>query len=149
MSKFRIEGLSDINKVLSALPKSVARPTLIRFGKKRLEPMRDAAKANAPVDEGQLRDEIIISTRQKTQNRRSKARLDRAAVEIAMGPSTEVDKKAVPQEFGFRDVPPKGFMRHAWDGHAPALLDNLAKDLGEAVDATAKRHAKRMAKKGI
>ncbi len=49
MSKPRIEGLSAINDVLRSLPRATGKATLTRFGKKRLEPMRDSAKANAPV----------------------------------------------------------------------------------------------------
>ena len=146
--KFRVEGLKDINKALGALPKATGKATLVRFGKKRLEPMRDAAKANAPVQEGELRDSIIVGTRQGTPGQRRKRFADKAAVEVYMGPSADGYPQALPQEVGSINNPPSGYMRRAWDANAPALLDNLAGDLGSAVDASTRRHAKKLARRG-
>lgn len=39
-------------------------------------------------------------------------------------------------------------MRKAWDQHNQGLLTDLASDLGQAVDKTARRYAKRQARKG-
>jgi len=166
MTKTRVEGLSDINDVLRHLPRALGKATLTRFGKKRLEPMRDAAKAKAPRSEKhrqrkskktgevakRLADSIIISGKQGTPGQRRRRSADKSTVEIYMGPSQDVGQKAVPEEFGSINNPPHGYMRGAWDEHAQSLLDNLAKDLGAAVDGAAKRFTKRaeklMAKSG-
>jgi hypothetical protein len=148
MSKTRIEGLSDINKVLGQLPKHVGKAALVRFGKQRLEPMRETAKASAPVDAGDLRDSIIVGTRQGSPGQRRKRFENKAAVEVYMGPSADGYPQAVPQEFGSIKNQAHGYMRKAWDEHNPSLLTNLASDLGGAVDAAAKRLAKRQARKG-
>jgi HK97 gp10 family phage protein len=145
-AKFRIEGLSDIASTLRALPNATSKATLTRFAKKRLEPMRAAASQNAPEDTGELQEQIIVSTRQGKASERKKRLAKVGGVEVAMGPTTDVAEKAIPQEFGFRDVPPKGFMRRAWDQHHGALIDNLAADLGKEVDSTVKRRAKRLAR---
>lgn len=146
MSKFRIEGLSDINNVLGKLPRATAKATLVRFGKKRLEPMRDTAKAGAPKRTGELAEKIVIGTRQRTGRKTRFA--DKAAVEVYMGPTSDVGEKAVPEEFGSINNPPHGFMRKAWDQHSGELLTDLAKDLGDEVAATARRYAAKQARKG-
>lgn len=151
MSRFtrsRVEGLSDINKAFGELPRHIGKATLVRFGKKRLEPMKDTAKASAPVEEGELRDSIIVGTRQGSPGQRRKKFADKAAVEIYMGPTADGYPQAVPQEMGSVNNPPAGYMRKAWDQHSPNLLNGLAEDLGGAVAAAAKRVAKRRARKG-
>lgn len=148
MSRTRIEGLSAINNVLRSLPRATGKATLTRFGKKRLEPMRDTAKAKAPVDEGELRDSIIVSTRQGTHGQRKKRFADKAAVEIYMGPSHDQHGHAVAREFGSIHNPPDGYMRGAWDQHNQALLTDIAADLGAAVDGAARRRARKLARRG-
>ena len=145
---YKISGLSEIQKALADLPSHVGKANLTRFGKKRLEPMKEAARANAPVDEGQLQESIAVGTRQGSPGQRRKRFADKAAVEVFMGPTADGYPQAVPQEMGSVNNAPVGYMRKAWDQHSQALLDNLAKDLGDAVDKAAKRHARRQARKG-
>lgn len=147
MSRRHVEGLSDINKVLKALPQGTAKATLVRFGKKRLQPMAEVAKQNAPVAEGDLRDSIRVGTQQGTPGQRKKRFADKAAVEVYMGPDASGYPQALPQEMGSINNPPAGYMRKAWDGGAEALLDGLAEDLGAEVDRTAKRHARKLARR--
>lgn len=160
MSKVRVEGLSAINNVLRQLPKGTGKATLVRVGKKRLEPMRDAARANAPVGDEpanekhvRLSANIEISTRQssareKEATRRQRRFADKSAVEVYMGPISHKGLgHAIPQEFGSIHNRPTGYMRRAWDEHHEELLTDIAKDLGDAVDASAKRHARKMARK--
>ncbi|WP_311267454.1 HK97 gp10 family phage protein [Sphingobium sp. WCS2017Hpa-17] len=148
MSKTRIEGLSAINNVLRSLPRATGKAALTRFGKKRLEPMRDTAKAGAPVGEGELRDSIAISTRQGTHGQRKKRFADKAVVEVYMGPDQTQHGHAVAREFGSIKNPPDGYMRKAWDAHNQELLTDLAADLGAAVDGAARRHARKTARRG-
>ncbi|MGE4321928.1 MAG: hypothetical protein AB7E60_02740 [Sphingobium sp.] len=148
MSRTRIEGLREINDVLRSLPRATGKATLTRFGRKRLEPMRDTAKAKAPVGEGELRDSLIISTRQGTHGQRKRRFADKAAVEVYMGPSHDQHGHAIPQEMGSINNPPAGYMRGAWDEHNGALLTDIAKDLGAAVDGAARRRARKLARKG-
>ncbi|PHP21371.1 hypothetical protein CG471_02030 [Sphingobium sp. IP1] len=142
----KITGLREINEVLRSLPRGTGKAALTRFGKKRLEPMRDAAKAKAPKDSGELADSIIISTRQGSPGQRKRRFQDKAAVEVYMGPSKDQHGHAVPQEFGSINNPPAGYMRGAWDEHSDALLTNLAEDLGAEVNATAARHRRKLAR---
>lgn len=145
----KVEGLSDLSKALHDLPNALGKGTLVRFGKKRLEPMRDTAKAKAPKDKGDLSDSIIVGTKQGRSGNTKKTRgIDRAAVEIFMGPSEDGYPQAVPEEFGSVNNKPNGYMRGAWDEHNGDLLTNIQADLGSAIDKTAKRLARRQARRG-
>lgn len=146
MAKSRIEGLSGINAVLRSLPRATGKATLTRSGKKRLEPMRDSAKAAAPRESGELADSIIVSTRQGTHGQRKARFANKAAVEVYMGPSHDQHGHAIPQEFGSIHNPPAGYMRKAWDQHNEGLLTDIAADLGEAVDGAARRRARKLAR---
>ncbi len=146
-SRIRVEGLSDINRVLGQLPRATGKAALTRFGKKRLEPMRDTAKAKAPRAEGDLANSIIVGTRQGTPGQRRRKFADKSVVEVAMGPTADGYPQAVPQEFGSPNNAPVGYMRGAWDQHSGELLTNIAADLGAAVNASAKRHARKQARK--
>lgn len=148
ITRSRVDGLSDVNKVLGELPRHVGKATLVRFGKARLQPMKATAKANAPEDEGDLKESIDVGTKQGSPGQRRRRFEDKAAVEVYMGPTEKGYPQAVPQEMGSVNNPPAGYMRKAWDQHHQALLTNLAGDLGGAVDQAAKRLAKRRARKG-
>jgi hypothetical protein len=143
-----IEGLKDVNAALGALPRATGKAALVRVGKRRLQPMADEAKRLAPVDKGDLRDSIEVSTRHGTTSQRRAALVDKAAVEIAMGPTAEGYPEAVPQEFGFYDEPGTPYMRPAWDRGANKLLVGIAQDLGSEVAKAAKRHARKLARRG-
>lgn len=148
VTRSRVDGLSDINKVLGELPKGLGKATLVRFGKARLQPMKETAKANAPEDEGDLKESMHVGTQQGSPGQRRRRFEDKAAVEVYMGPTADGYPQAVPQEMGSINNPPVGYMRKAWDQHHQGLLTGLASDLGQAVDKTAKRYAKRQARKG-
>ncbi|WP_404713193.1 hypothetical protein [Sphingomonas sp. MMS24-J13] len=148
MSKFRIEGLSDVNAALANLPRGLGKAALVRVGKRRLQPMADAAKAKAPRQSGALQESIIVGTQQGSPGQRRKRFADKSAVEVYMGPTADGYPQALPEEFGSPNNPPHGYMRGAWENGARALLDGIAADLGQEVDAAAKRYARKLARKG-
>jgi hypothetical protein len=148
-SGVKVDGLKDIERVMNQLPKALGKGALTRVGKRRLEPMRDSAKARAPEDEGKLKASIIVSTQQGRGGSSKKTRgIDRAAVEVFMGPSEDGYPQAVPQEMGSPHNAPQGYMRGAWDEHNGGLLTGIQSDLSDEVDRTAKRFAKRQARRG-
>ena len=147
-TRTRVEGLKACNATLGQLPRHIGKATLTRFGKARLQPMADTAQAKAPEDEGKLKRSIIVGTKQGSPGQRRKRFADKATVEIYMGPTEEGYPQALPQEFGGPNNAPQGYMRGAWDEHSGELLPGIAEDLGGALDAAAKRHAKRQARKG-
>lgn len=56
--KVNITGMKELDAVLKTLPRRVGRAALVRAGLDALEPMARAARANAPFDEGELRESI-------------------------------------------------------------------------------------------
>lgn len=69
----RIEGLEEVDRALADLGQRLGKATLERALRKAAKPMLDAAKQNAPVDEGDLKQSLAIS------NRLKKAEAGRAA----------------------------------------------------------------------
>lgn len=147
-TRVRVEGLKHIEEALAELPKSLGKAALVRVAKRRLQPMADAARARAPEDSGKLRQSIIVGTKQGAKRKPRSVQDEKAAVEVYMGPSRDGYPQALPQEFGSPNNPPRGYMRGAWDQEHDDLLTGIAKDLGTEVDKTAKRYAKRQARRG-
>lgn len=148
MIRSRVEGSADIMRALRELPKATGKATLVRVGKKRLEPMRDAAVDNAPEDEGDLKESLIISTRQGNKTARQKRNINTASAEIFMGPNEQGYPQAIPQEMGSTNNPPKGYMRKAWDEHHEALLEGIGEDISAEINTAAERLARKRARRG-
>lgn len=149
---FRIEGLKELADALGEMKLVAAKALMIRVGKRRLVPMRDSAKARVPVDKGDLKEGLIISTRQKSGRSgdsldgERKWRKGKEAVEVYVGVANEKGlSHAIPQEVGSIHNPPAGYMRGAWDQEHASLLDGIADDLGDEIERTAAR-ARRRAK---
>lgn len=62
-TKVAMAGLKDLEKSLGQLSKATARNTLKAVLRRAGQPMADAAKAKAPVDQGNLRDSITVSAK--------------------------------------------------------------------------------------
>lgn len=146
----RVDGLKDLEKMLTeTLPKSMGKAVLRRVGKKSLGGFIQAAKAGAPVRTGDLRDSVEVNTRlskrQARINRRA-AKDGKDAVQIFAGAS------ALPhahlQEFGSANNPAHPFMRPAWEAEKDGVLNYIVDELGKEIDKTARRYAKKLAKKG-
>lgn len=144
-----VEGLRELDKALSELPKSIAKNVLKRVAIKALQPMRDAARANAPVRTGDLRESINISTKlskRQAQLARRAFRMggDKSFVELYAGPS------ALPhahlQEFGSIRNRPQPFMRPAWDETKGQALKIVKSELWGEISKAAARVAKKKAK---
>ena len=143
----KLSGVRELDLALAEMKKSTARGVLKRVALKALQPVVDAAKAMAPVDDGQLRDSIVASDQLAGNAKRSAPKLARGerATGITVYAGTK-NRNGVPREFGSVRAPAHPFMRPAWDGNKGRLLDSVAKDLAEEIEKTAARAAKR--KKG-
>jgi HK97 gp10 family phage protein len=150
----RVEGLSELDRVLGELPKSVARNTLRRVGIKALQPVAEAARKLAPDDPEtggyDLRNSITVGTRLSRRQTRLSRRAVRAGeadkhfAEVHAGPGPL--PQAHLQEFGTVNHPPQPFMRPAWDSNKGAVLETVTRDLGGEIDKAAKRVAARKAR---
>ena len=134
----KIEGLKEIDEALGQLGKATGRNVMRRVALKRLEPMADAMRAKAPVDQTHLRDSITVTTKNPKRNRK------RSEVEAHAGPGRH--PQAHLQEFGTQHHGPQPFARPAWDGGKDALLDGIREDFWDEISKAAARQAKKTAR---
>jgi HK97 gp10 family phage protein len=142
----KIEGLKEVQAALHELPKATAKNVVRRIMKERLKPVAEAAQRLVPIDQGDLRDSIVVSTK-LTKRQRGKHKKDGPDdIEMFAGPNA--DPAAHLQEFGSRRHPAQPFMRPAWDGARQSLIENLAADFWREIEKAVARRARKMAKTG-
>lgn len=134
----RVEGLRDLDAALGQLPRATGKNVLRRVALARLEPMADAMRQKVPVDSGDLKDSVTVTTKNPKQNRKQ------STVEAHAGPGRH--PQAHLREFGGDRNPPAPYVRPAWDGGKNALLDGIKDDLWEAIEKAAQRVAKKAAR---
>lgn len=134
----KIDGLRDIDAALGKLGKTTGRNVLRRVGIARLEPMAEDMRAKAPVDAGDLKDSIAVSTKNPRRNRKQ------SMVEVHAGPGRHPQGHL--REFGGDRHPPQPFVRPAWDSGKDKLLDGIKDDLWAEIGKAAARQAKKAAK---
>lgn len=169
-TKFTVDGLSDLDKALGDLGKSLGRGVLRRVAVSSLQDMASQARSAAPNDPGtseSIAETIIVTTKrpkgEKSAAQRAFAQaraagLDagqaRSAAKAATGGETEVsafmgpnrDPKAVQQEFGNSRHGAQPFMRPAWDAKKGPVVDQIGSDLWREINKAAARAASRAAK---
>lgn len=137
--KFEVEGLSDLEEALKALPLATAKAVLRRTLTKRAQVIADAGQALAPRLSGGLQESYTVGTklsrRQKSQHRKE------SDVEVFVGPTPHA--KSVQTEFGNAHQAPQPHLRPAWDGNVDKVLDGIAADLSQEIDKTVQRIARR------
>jgi HK97 gp10 family phage protein len=140
----RVDGLREIEAALHELPKATGKNVVTRVLKKRGEPIANTARANAPVDQGQLRDSIGVSTKLSKRQKRIHRKEGPDDIEVFVGAG------ALPQahmvEFGTDQMPAQPFMRPAWDKGKEAALEGIGQDLWAEIEKAATRMAKKAAK---
>lgn len=134
----KIEGLREVDAALGQLGKATGRNVMRRVAIKRLQPIADEMKANAPVDQSDLRDSIIVTTKNPKRNRKQ------SEVEAHAGPGRH--PQAHLQEFGTAHHAPQPFVRPAWDGGKDALLEGITDDFWTEIEKAAARQAKKAAR---
>lgn len=163
-----IEGLRELEQTLSELPKATARNVLRRVLTKRAQPIVDTAKQLVPVDSGQLRDSIAVSTKlgtkagksefaaamraglgteaavQAMRDARRAAQGQGSFAEVYVGPGRLPHAHMV--EFGTSKMAPRPYLRPAWDSHKEGILDGIREDLWAEILKSAARLARRRAR---
>lgn len=139
---FRVEGLADLDRALTELPKATARNVLLRTLKEQGQPIADAGEANAPRLSGKLADSYTVGTklsrRQKKQNKKE------SMVEVYIGPTPH--PKSVQTEFGNVHQAAHPHLRPAWDGNVMKVLDGIKKSLAEQIEKARARLARKAAR---
>lgn len=154
--KMQVEGLKEIDKALGDLPKATAKAVLRRILTKRGQPIAESMRSNAPVHDGSYKASIKVSTKLSKRQRAlaRKEGLDDVNVYVGAGEpqSHLIEHGTKPRKHkktgkSTGSMPARPHIRPAWDKHKGALLDDIGKDIWAEIDATAKRLAKRAAKK--
>lgn len=140
-SRIRVEGLRELEKALSDLPKStgkrIARQVLLEAA----QPIADAGEANAPVLTGGLRESYGVGV--KLTRRQSKANKKESPVEVYAGPNNPA---AIQTEFGNEHQAAEPHLRPAWDAQKQKALEIIKTRMWEKVEAAAQRLARRKAR---
>lgn len=139
---FSIEGLSDLDKALSELPKATARNVLLRTLKEQGQPIADAGEANAPRLSGKLADSYTVGTK-LSRSQRSKLKKE-SHVEVYIGPTPH--PKSIQTEFGNAHQAAHPHLRPAWDGNVMRVLDGIKNSLADEIEKARARLARKAAR---
>lgn len=139
---FKLDGDRDLERALGELPKAVARNALQRTLKKRAEPVREAWQQLAPVLTGHYEHSIIAGPSSKLTRRQRKdaKKAGKFFAEIHVGTS---DPAGQQNEFGNSRMAANPSGRPAWDSTKDAALSGIGKDMGDEIEKSRARVAKR------
>jgi len=136
-----IEGLKDLDRALSALPRSVGKKVARDVLRDAAEPMARTARQLAPRDEYHLYDSIDVSTRLNSRQR-SLHREEAMPTFQEMFVGTN-NPAGVQQEFGNERHGAQPFMRPAWDAEKTPTLNRIANSLWFHIEKAARRLARK------
>lgn len=141
-TKFKIDGLAELDEALTELPKATARNVLLRTLKEQGKPIRDDGERNAPKDKGGLKQSYTVGTklsrRQKSQNKKE------SMVEVYIGPGPHA--KGVQTEFGNAHQAAHPHLRPAFDSNVQRVLDGIKKELSDQIEKARVRLARKSAR---
>lgn len=137
----KIEGLAECQKALRELPPAVGKKVIRDILCERAAPIAETMQALAPVDQGDLRDSIVVSTRLTRAQRALYRKEGPDDVDVFIGPGGH--PQAHLQEFGTEHHPPQPYIRPAWDQHIDKVFENIVADLWDAIQKALARVAKR------
>jgi HK97 gp10 family phage protein len=164
--KISVSGLRELDRALGELPKAAAKTVLRRTLEKAGQPIADEAQRLAPVDTGKLAKRIVVSPRIKNKvgkaefaaamraglgtkaavaalrQARREAKGQGSFAEMFVGPARGVLRYAHLVEFGTVKIPPKPYMRPAWDARKGEALDIIRRELGNEIIMAARRIAR-------
>jgi HK97 gp10 family phage protein len=113
------------------LPRATGKNVIRRVLRKSLEPILAAAKANAPVATGRLRESMIISSQLKRSQRGRQE--TRTGVTMYVGSGAAGKVRYAPHahlvEFGTAHRSPKPFMRPAFDANKTKVIEIQQQEL--------------------
>lgn len=146
-SSFRVDGLKELEQALGQLPKATSKAVLRRTAIRALAPVIADAKTRVPVDEGDLKDSLKITTklskRQQRKNAKSVAE-GKSSVQLYAGPSALPHAHLV--EFGTEHMAPQPYLRPAWDANKDEVLELVRTELADEITKAAARLAKKQAR---
>jgi HK97 gp10 family phage protein len=144
MTTVRVEGLAELEAALAELPKATGKNVLKRVLMAAAAPIEADAAAAAPHLTGRLRRDVATGTRLTRRQAGLARKLGKSEVEVHVGVK---DPAGVQNEFGNIHQPPQPFLRPAWDANKDSALETIASQLGEEIEKSAARLARRAARR--
>src|SRR3546814_18210250 len=129
---YKMTGLRDLETTLRQIPKAMGRRAGLNALRQGGEPIAKMARDIAPVDEGNLRESIDVSTRLARSQGGDKGAL--APVEMYVGPGPH--PQAITQALGTFIEAAQTFIRPAWDAHRVHPIDLLGTAQGQEGEKT-------------
>ncbi|ABA79158.2 HK97 gp10 family phage protein [Rhodobacter sphaeroides] len=138
------KSFRELEKNLMSLEKLATQKRLIKTSmKKAMQPVADAAQSAAPVDEGDLRDSIIVTDKlNKTQKRLERKEGKHSFVMYAGAGSP----KGHLLEFGTEETSPQPYLRPAWQTEKENVLNILKDEMAARIQKAIKRQDRARAK---
>jgi HK97 gp10 family phage protein len=154
----KVEGLRELDKALSELPKATGKNTLRRAARTSLEPIVEAARGAVPVASGQLRDSMVVATKLSKRQaavHRKLVRDTKSSIEMFAGAGSLPHAHLL--EFGTArrhhksgkfvgSISPRPFMRPAWDAGKEQVLETFKDELWKEISKAAARLARKAAR---
>lgn len=141
----QVLGARETERALKQLPKATAKGVLRRALVKSVKPTVEAAKRNAPKDDGDLADSIKATTRLSPRQRKGRNRGFRGAVAY-VGPTTPKGAHGHFVEFGTSSQSARPFLRRAWSATRGQVLGNLGDEIWSALAKSARTLARKAVK---
>ncbi|WP_406735889.1 HK97-gp10 family putative phage morphogenesis protein [Thioclava sp. GXIMD4215] len=165
-ARMHIDGLSESDRALDNLGKSMSKPVMRRSMRKAAEPMRAKAAELAPKKSGGLSRSVKIGSTLNGSQRKLRRKMtleERTAIELFLGPSYvkgDGGNHGHLVEFGTKPhmnagefagtmhpgTAPQPFMRPAFDAEAEQTVERLKPILWQEIEKAAKRAAQRAAR---
>jgi HK97 gp10 family phage protein len=144
MASVRVEGLAELEAALAELPKATGKNVLKRVLMAAAAPIEAEAAAAAPHFTGRLRRDVATGTRLTRRQAGLARKLGRSEVEVHVGVK---DPAGIQNEFGNIHQRAQPFLRPAWDANKDGALQTIASQLGEEIEKSAARLARRAARR--
>lgn len=134
----RLHGARELDRVLAQLPKQVGAKAIKNAALAGAGEVRKAARAAAPVDEGDLKKSITARA----------TKTGTASITYRIG-ATARAYYGMFLEFGTSKMSARPWFRPAWEESKQRALDKVGKRLGENITKAARKLAGPYAKSGL
>lgn len=155
--RMKLEGAKELEAALRELPHRLQKSTIRRALIKAGEPIVADARSRVPVESGRLQRVIQIATRLSRRQRRTRAKgANKGQVDVYIGAAPARYAHLVEFGSGPRrtktgkstgQMPAHPFLRPAWEAGKVKALQDFSRLLWIEIEKSAKRLAKRKAKK--
>ncbi|WOF43772.1 HK97 gp10 family phage protein [Sphingopyxis indica] len=142
-NRVRVDGLRELERALSQLPKTTGKNVLKRTLIKAAEPVEQAAEEKAPEFSGALKRDVKTGTRLTRRQAATARRQGKFTAEVHVGVA---DPAGIQTEFGNARQAAKPWFRPAWDSTQDQALDIIKNELGGEIEKAATRLARKAAR---